>query len=157
MTEILIFEAASGQIDVRLEKDNVWLSLPQLATLFGRDKSVVSRHVRNIFTEGELDRDASVANFATVQDEGGRVVKRRQEHYNLDLIISVGYRVKSREGIRFRQWASRILKDYLTRGYALDRQRLEHNARELEAALQLVRRTRTRAARPLTHGELYCQ
>lgn len=141
MTEIVIFEAASGQIDVRLEKDNVWLSLPQLATLFGRDKSVVSRHVRNIFTEGELDRDASVANFATVQDEGGRVVKRRQEHYNLDLIISVGYRVKSREGIRFRQWASRILKDYLTRGYALDRQRLEHNARELEAALQLVRRT----------------
>lgn len=141
MSEIVIFEAASGQIDVRVEKENVWLSLPQLAELFGRDKSVISRHIRNVFAEAELERDASVANFATVQDEGGRSIQRQQAHYNLDVIISVGYRVKSHEGIRFRQWAGRVLKDYLTRGYALDRQRLEHNARELEAALLLVRRT----------------
>ena len=144
-TDIAIFEAPSGQIDVRLERDNVWLSLPQLATLFGRDKSVISRHIRNVFAEAELERAATVANFATVQNEGGRAVERQQEHYNLDLIISVGYRVKSREGIRFRQWASRILKDHLTRGYTLDRQRLEHNARELEAALLLVRRTLSNA------------
>lgn len=140
MSEIVIFEAASGQIDVRVEKENVWLSLPQLAELFGRDKSVISRHIRNVFAEAELERDASVANFATVQDEGGRSIQRQQAHYNLDVIISVGYRVKSHEGIRFRQWAGRVLKDYLTRGYALDGQRLEHNARELEAALLLVRR-----------------
>ena len=144
-TDIAIFEAPSGQIDVRLERDNVWLSLPQLATLFGRDKSVISRHIRNVFAEAELERAATVANFATVQNEGGRAVERQQEHYNLDLIISVGYRVKSREGIRFRQWATRILKDHLTRGYTLDRQRLEHNARELEAALLLVRRTLSNA------------
>ncbi|TAH42486.1 MAG: Fic/DOC family protein [Betaproteobacteria bacterium] len=145
MTDIAIFEAPSGQIDVRLERDNVWLSLPQLATLFGRDKSVISRHIRNVFAEAELERAATVANFATVQNEGGRAVERQQEHFNLDLIISVGYRVKSREGIRFRQWATRILKDHLTRGYTLDRQRLEHNARELEAALLLVRRTLSNA------------
>ena len=144
-TDIAIFEAPSGQIDVRLARDNVWLSLPQLATLFGRDKSVISRHIRNVFAEAELERAATVANFATVQNEGGRAVERQQEHYNLDLIISVGYRVKSREGIRFRQWATRILKDHLTRGYTLDRQRLEHNARELEAALLLVRRTLSNA------------
>lgn len=144
-TDIAIFEAPSGQIDVRLERDDVWLSLPQLATLFGRDKSVISRHIRNVFAEAELERAPTVANFATVQNEGGRAVERQQEHYNLDLIISVGYRVKSREGIRFRQWATRILKDHLTRGYTLDRQRLEHNARELEAALLLVRRTLSNA------------
>ena len=95
MTDIAMFEATSGQIDVRLERDNVWLSLPQLATLFGRDKSVISRHIRNLFAEAELEREATVADFATVQDEGGRTVQRQQEHYNLDLIISVGYRVKS--------------------------------------------------------------
>ncbi len=145
MADIAIFEATSGQIDVRLEKDNVWLSLPQLAALFGRDKSVISRHIHNVFTEAELERNATVADFATVQDEGGRTVQRQQEHYNLDVIISVGYRVKSREGIHFRQWASRILKEHLTRGYTLDRQRLEHNARELEAALLLVRRTLSNA------------
>ena len=142
MTEIAIFQAASGQIDVRLEKDNVWLSLLQLTELFGRDKSVISRHLRNVFADGELDTEAVVAKFATTASDG-KVYQ--VEHYNLDVIISVGYRVKSREGIHFRQWASRILKDYLVRGYALDRQRLDHNARELEAALLLVRRTLSNA------------
>lgn len=141
-TDIAIFEASSGQIDVRLEKDNVWLSLAQLVTLFGRDKSVISRHIRNVFAEGELVAEAVVAKFATTASDG-KVYQ--VEHFNLDLIISIGYRVKSREGIRFRQWASRILKDHLTRGYTLDRQRLEHNARELEAALLLVRRTLSNA------------
>lgn len=142
MTEIAIFQAASGQIDVRLENDNVWLSLLQLTELFGRDKSVISRHLRNVFADGELDTEAVVAKFATTASDG-KVYQ--VEHYNLDVIISVGYRVKSREGIHFRQWASRILKDYLVRGYALDRQRLDHNARELEAALLLVRRTLSNA------------
>ncbi len=142
MTDIAIFEATSGQIDVRLEKDTVWLSLSQLVALFGRDKSVISRHIRNVFADGELGAEAVIAKFATTASDG-KVYQ--VEHYNLDLIISVGYRVKSREGIHFRQWASRILKEHLTRGYTLDRQRLEHNARELEAALLLVRRTLSNA------------
>jgi len=90
MTEIAIFQAASGQIDVRLEKDNVWLSLLQLTELFGRDKSVISRHLRNVFADGELDTEAVVAKFATTASDG-KVYQ--VEHYNLDVIISVGYRV----------------------------------------------------------------
>ncbi len=142
MTDIAIFEAASGYIDVRLEKDNVWLSLAQLVALFGRDKSVISRHIRNVFADGELGAEAVVAKISTTASDRNVYPL---DHKNLDLIISVGYRVKSREGIHFRQWASRILKDHLTRGYTLDRQRLEHNARELEAALLLVRRTLSNA------------
>lgn len=141
MNEIVIFEGASGQIDVRLEKDNVWLSQAQLAQLFSRDRSVIGRHVTAIFSEGELDDSSNVQKMHIPPAD------KPTTFYSLDVIISVGYRVKSREGVRFRQWASRVLKDYLTRGYALDRQRLEHNARELEAALQLVRQT-------LAHPEL---
>jgi prophage maintenance system killer protein len=139
MTEMIIFEATSGQIDVRLEKDNVWLSQAQLAQLFGRDRSVIGRHITAVFAEGELDDESNVQKVHIPPADKPTTL------YNLDLIISVGYRVKSREGIRFRQWASRILKDHLTRGYTLDRQRLEHNARELEAALLLVRRTLSNA------------
>ena len=143
MTEMIIFEASSGQIDVRLEKDNVWLSQAQLAQLFGRDRSVIGRHITAVFTEEELDEESNVQKMHIPPADKPTAL------YNLDVIIPVGYRVKSREGIRFRQWASRILKDHLTRGYTLDRQRLEHNARELEAALLLVRRTLSNAE--LTH------
>ena len=139
MTEMIIFEASSGQIDVRLEKDNVWLSQAQLAQLFGRDRSVIGRHITAVFTEEELDEESNVQKMHIPPADKPTAL------YNLDVIISVGYRVKSREGIRFRHWASRILKDHLTRGYTLDRQRLEHNARELEAALLLVRRTLSNA------------
>jgi len=139
MTEMIIFEASSGQIDVRLEKDNVWLSQAQLAQLFGRDRSVIGRHITAVFTEEELDEESNVQKMHIPPADKPTAL------YNLDVIISVGYRVKSREGIQFRQWASRILKDHLTRGYTLDRQRLEHNARELEAALLLVRRTLSNA------------
>lgn len=138
MTEIAIYQRQDGSIDVHLEHETVWLSLMQMSTLFGRDKSVVSRHLRNVFAEGELSRESVVANFATTADDGKTY---QVDHYNLDVVISVGYRVKSPEGVRFRQWASRILKDYLVRGYALDRRRLESNADELEAALKLVRAT----------------
>ena len=138
MPEIAIYQRRDGSIDVRLEHETVWLSLMQMSALFGRDKSVVSRHLRNVFAEGELNREAVVAKFATTADDGKTY---QVDHYNLDVIISVGYRVKSPEGVRFRQWASRVLKDYLVRGYALDRRRLEANADELEAALKLVRAT----------------
>lgn len=138
MTEIAIYQRQDGSIDVQLEHETVWLSIMQMSTLFGRDKSVVSRHLRNVFAEGELSRESVVANFATTADDGKIY---QVDHYNLDVIISVGYRVKSPEGVRFRQWASSVLKDYLVRGYALDRRRLEANADELEAALKLVRTT----------------
>lgn len=139
MTEMIIFEASSGQIDVRLEKDNVWLSQAQLSQLLGRDRSVIGRHITAVFADGELDEEGNVQKMHIPPADKPTAL------YNLDVIISVGYRVKSREGIRFRQWATRILKDHLTRGYTLDRQRLEHNARELEAALLLVRRTLSNA------------
>lgn len=138
MSEIAIYQRQDGSIEVQLERETVWLSLLQMSELFGRDKSVVSRHLRNVFAEGELSRESVVAKFATTAGDG-KVYQ--VEHFNLDVIISVGYRVKSPEGVRFRQWASRVLKDYLVRGYALDRRRLEANANELEAALKLVRAT----------------
>lgn len=104
--EIVLYQPDSSiRLEVRMEENTVWLNLNQMKDLFGRDKSVISRHLRNIYTEGELQREATVANFATVQIENGRQVLRNIEYYNLDVIISVGYRVKSIQGTRFRQWA----------------------------------------------------
>lgn len=137
-SEIVIYEGGEARVEVRVEHENVWLRLQQLADLFGRDKSVISRHLRNIFASGELDREATVAKNATVQREGEREVVRDIEHFNLDVIISVGYRVNSTRATRFRQWATRVLREHLTQGYSLDRQRFEHNAVDLEAALALL-------------------
>jgi hypothetical protein len=107
-------------IEVRLEDETVWLSLNQIAQLFYRDKSVISRHLRNIFKSGELDYNSTVAKNATVQKEAGRTVKREIEFYNLDAILSVGYRVNSKQGTQFRIWATRVLKDYLLKGYTVN-------------------------------------
>lgn len=104
------------------------------AELFKRDKSVISRHINNIFKEEELDRNSTVANFATVQNESGRTVTRNIDYYNLDVIISVGYRVKSKEGTKFRIWATKILKDYMLKGYAVNQKRLEY----LEKTIKLI-------------------
>ena len=140
-TGIEIYQAEDGQeIQVRLEKETLWLSLPQLASLFGRDKSVISRHLKNIFDTGELSREATVAKNATVQTEGKRQVKRQTELYNLDAIISVGYRVNSKTGTQFRIWATQRLKEHLVQGYTLNKQRFEQNAAELEQALNLIRK-----------------
>lgn len=138
MNELVFFETEAGAIDVRVDHETVWLSQEQMARLFERERSVITKHLRNIFRNEELDEEAVCANFAHTASDGKTYQTR---FFNLDAILAVGYRVNSRRGTQFRQWASRILKDYLTRGYALDRQRLEHNARELDAALQLVRRT----------------
>lgn len=136
-SEIVIYEGGEVRVEVRVEHENVWLSLQQLAALLGRDKSVISRHLRNIFASGELDRDAVVAKNATTAADGKTYLV---EYFNLDVIISVGYRVNSTHATRFRQWATRVLRDHLTQGYSLDRQRFEHNAAELEAALALVKK-----------------
>lgn len=140
--EVLVYEAADGsaRVDVRLERETVWLTQDQMAWLFGRERSVVTKHIRNAFREGELEARATRAKFTQVQAEGGRTVTREVEHYNLDVVISVGYRVKSVEGTRFRQWATRALREHLTRGFSLDRERFARNAAELESALQLVKR-----------------
>jgi hypothetical protein len=121
-SEIIIYQTGDGKtrIDVRMEGETVWLSLDQMADLFQRDKSTVSRHIKNIFEEGELEAAATVAKFATVQVEGNRQVERLIEYYNLDVIISVGYRVKSLRGTQFRIWASQILKEYLVKGFAMN-------------------------------------
>lgn len=139
-TDIAIYQADNGTVEVRLRGETVWLSLQQITDLFERDKSVISRHLRNIYRDGELTESATVAKNATVQTEGGRHVKRQIELYNLDAIISVGYRVNSAKATRFRQWATTVLRQHLTKGYSLNRQRLEANAQELEAALLLVRK-----------------
>jgi len=120
--EILMYQTDDGltKIEVELRGETVWLSLDQMAELFQRDKSTVSRHVKNIFSEGELGRGATVAKYATVQTEGDRRVERLIEYYNLDVIISVGYRVKSLRGTQFRIWATTILKEYITKGFAMN-------------------------------------
>jgi len=123
------------QIEVRFENETVWLSLNQISSMFGRDKSVVSRHLKNIFSSGELDQNSTVAKNATVQLEGGRQVIRDLEFYNLDVIISIGYRVNSKVGTHFRQWATQRLKDYLIKGYAVNQERLS----QLQQSFQLIR------------------
>ncbi len=124
--EIVVYETSEGDIrvDVRLDRDTVWLTQDQLSQLFGRERSVITKHIRNVFREGELAAEATCAKFAQVQIEGERAVKREVDHYNLDVVISIGYRVKSLQGTRFRQWATATLRDHLVRGYTLDRQRL---------------------------------
>jgi hypothetical protein len=146
--EIVLYQAPDGSVklDVRLERDTIWLSLNQMALLFEREKSVISRHLRNIYREGELDMESTVAFFATVQDEGGRQVTRRVEYYNLDAIISVGYRVNSKRGTQFRIWATQVLRDHILRGYTVNEPRL----RELQQTIRLVS---TLADRRVLSGE----
>ena len=126
-SEMIIYQTEDGltKVNVTFEEDTVWLSLEQMAQLFQRDKSVISRHIKKIYTEGELSREGTVAKNATVQLEGQRNVERTVEYYNLDVIISVGYRVKSQRGVQFRIWASGIIKEYMKKGFALDDQRLK--------------------------------
>ncbi|MBF0602686.1 MAG: virulence protein RhuM/Fic/DOC family protein [Nitrospirae bacterium] len=140
MSEITIYQTENGVVEVRMERESVWLSQEQMAVLFDVQKAAVSKHLKNIFASGELERRATVSKMETVQQEGSRTVTRTIEHYNLDAVISVGYRVNSVRATRFRQWATRILREHLTQGYTLNRQRLEANASALEAALQLVKK-----------------
>ena len=147
--EVVLFEAQDGQIrlDVLLERESVWLTLNQMTDLFGRDKSVISRHLRNVFASGELERAATVAKNATVQREGDREVLRDRELFNLDAILSVGYRVNSKRGTQFRIWATRTLKEHLVRGYTMNERRLrEKGLGEIEQAVGLLARTLTQHA-----------
>ena len=120
--QILLYQTPDGEsrIEVRLQGETVWLNLDQMAELFQRNKSTISRHIRNVFDERELSQEATVAFFATVQTEGSRKVERDIAFYNLDMIISVGYRVHSYRGVQFRMWATRVLKEYIVKGFALN-------------------------------------
>jgi hypothetical protein len=126
-SEIIIYQNPDGniKIDVRLEEETVWLTQAQLCELFQKSKATVSEHIKNVFEEGELDPSATVRKFRTVQFEGNREVERELEHYNLDVIISVGYRVKSPQGTQFRIWATQRLKEYIIKGFALNDDRFK--------------------------------
>ncbi|MFU2047601.1 RhuM family protein [Avibacterium gallinarum] len=141
--QIEIYQSQDGstQVEVQFNQDTVWLSLQQMADIFGRDKSVISRHLRNIFKEGELDPISTVAKNATVQKEGNRLVERNIEFYNLDVIISVGYRVNSKAGTQFRIWATQRLKEYLVQGYTLNQKRLTEKGVEFSQVIALLDRT----------------
>ena len=125
--EILIYQNSEGniKIDVRLEDETVWLTQAQLCELFQKSKATISEHIKNVFEEGELEASATVRNFRTVQTEGNREVERAIDYYNLDVIISVGYRVKSPQGTQFRIWATQRLKEYIIKGYALNDDRFK--------------------------------
>ncbi len=134
--EIIIFENQDVKLEVNMKDETVWLSLDQMAKLFNRDKSVISRHIKNAL-EAELEDEVVVANFATTTKHGaikGKTQTKEVEYYNLDMILSVGYRVKSKNGIIFRKWANKILKDYLIKGYAVNEKRLEY----LEKTVKLI-------------------
>ncbi|MBN2124968.1 MAG: virulence protein RhuM/Fic/DOC family protein [Deltaproteobacteria bacterium] len=134
--EIVLYKTSDGKtaLDVRLEQETLWLTLNQIAMLFDRDKSVISRHLRNTFKTGELVRGATVAKIATVQMEGDREVVRQVEYFNLDAILSVGYRVNSLRGTHFRIWATNVLRDHILKGYSVNQRRLK----ELRQSLKLV-------------------
>jgi hypothetical protein len=141
-TEFLLYIAEDGQtrVDVRVDNENVWLTLMQLAELFQRDKSVISRHISNVYSEGELQASSTVARYATVQTEGTRQIQREIEHYNLDMIIAVGFRVRSTRGTQFRQWANARLGEYIIKGFAMDDERLSQSRHDYFD--ELVRRVR---------------
>lgn len=130
--EIIIFENQNVKLEVNMKDETVWLNREQIAKLFDRDIKTIGKHINNALKE-ELDK-STVANFATVQKEGNREVTRQIEYYNLDMIISVGYRVKSKNGIIFRKWATNILKDYMLKGYAINQKRLDY----LEKTVKLI-------------------
>jgi hypothetical protein len=125
--ELALYRTEDGRtrINVRLIHESVWLTLNQIADLFQRDKSVISKHIKNIFKDGEISPERTVAKFATVQIEGGRSVTREIEFYRLEVILAVGYRVKSPRGTQFRQWATAQLEQYLVKGFAMDDERLK--------------------------------
>ncbi|WP_308244179.1 virulence RhuM family protein [uncultured Prevotella sp.] len=120
--QFLLYQTPDGdsQIEVKLQNDTVWLSLDQMAELFQRNKSTISRHIKNVLEDGELQEEATIANFATVQNEGTRKVERVIAFYNLDMIISVGYRVHSYRGVQFRIWATKVLKEFIVKGFAMN-------------------------------------
>ena len=141
--QIEIYQSDDGQaqIEVRLEAETLWLSQAQLAELFGKDVRTINEHIKNIFSDNELEQNSTIRKFRIVRQEGSRQVRREIEHYSLDMAISVGYRVNSKKGTQFRIWATQRLREHRVRGYTLNQSRFEKNAAELKQALGLIQRT----------------
>ena len=139
--EVIIYQSKEGKIEFKgdLEKDTVWGSLNQIADLFERDKSVISRHIKNIYKTKELKKESTVAKIATVQTEGNRKTKREIEYYNLDVILSVGYRVDSKKATQFRIWATKTLKQHLLKGYTINKKQINKNYQSFMGAISNVR------------------
>lgn len=140
-TEMLIYQSKTGKIEFRgdLQKDTVWGSLNQIAELFERDKSVISRHIKNIFKSNELQLDSTVAKIATVQKEGKREIVREIEYFNLDMILSIGYRVDSKQATQFRIWATKTLKQHLLEGYTINKKQLVKNYQKFQKTLENIK------------------
>ncbi len=146
MSEIIIYQTEDGktELEVKLENDTIWLSQKQMAELFGVTTPTINEHIKNIYSEEELNREATIRKFLIVRQEGKRRVKREIEHYNLDMIISVGYRVKSKVATRFRQWATKILREYLIKGFVLNDNRLKNeNSGYFDELLERIRDIRS--------------
>ncbi|MDO9475517.1 MAG: RhuM family protein [Pseudohongiella sp.] len=153
MNEILIFESGDNPVQVRLEGETVWLTQAQVAELFAVTPQNVTMHLKKVYEEHELAEEATCKDFLQVQTEGGREVKRKRKHYNLDAIISVGYRVNSRRATQFRIWATRTLRQHLVDGFTLNQQRLRERGIEFEQALDLLSRTLANQQLVSTEGE----
>lgn len=140
-SDVVIYQAKNGAIELRgdYSHETVWATLDQIAEVFGRDKSVISRHLANIYKEGELDKRTTVAKNATVQIEGGRSVERNIEYYNLDAIISVGYRVNSKTATQFRQWATKTLRGYVVDGYVINKSKIAKNYTQFLATVDTIK------------------
>ena len=140
MDNVVLFDDGEIELKVSFENETVWLNRLQMAELFGRDVKTIGKHINNVYKEKELDKNATVANFAIVQLEGAREVERNIEHYSLDVIISVGYRIKSQRGVRFRQWATSVLKQYISNGYTINSEKITHQRfKELEGDVALLK------------------
>ncbi len=138
--DIVIYKDKDKTVEVQLNSDTVWLSLSQIAYLFDVQKPAISKHIKHIFDSGELSREGTVSILETVQKEGNREVKRKITYYNLDVVISVGYRVNSKRATQFRIWATQVLKNYLIKGYAINRKRLtEEKIKELEETVKFIK------------------
>ena len=150
--EIVIYQSEDGktQLDVKLEGETVWLTQTQMSELFQTDRTVINRHIRNIYKSGELEEEATCAKNAQVRIEGNRTVSRSIPYYNLDMIISVGYRVNSIRGVRFRQWANNVLKQYLIKGYAVNERIRKQQISELRQLVQVLGRTLQQQPLPTT-------
>lgn len=148
--EIYTTDDGQTQIEIRLEQETLWLSQAQMATLFDKDSDTIGLHLKNIYKEGELDAHATTEESSVVRQEGSRQVRRKIHFYNLDAIISVGYRVNSKKGTQFRIWATQRLREYLVQGYSINEQRFDKNAAELQQALALIKKT---AQSPKLHSD----
>ncbi|WP_314914484.1 RhuM family protein [Acinetobacter harbinensis] len=148
--QIIIYQNESNaSIQIKLENQSLWLSQVQMAELFEKDSDTIGLHLRNIYQSGELIELSTTEQSSVVRQEGQRQVRRKIKFYNLDAIISVGYRVNSRKGTQFRIWATQVLKEHLVNGYTLNQQRFEHNAAELEQAIALIKKTATSPERDM--------